>query len=174
MAAAGTAAQVDSQNKQVKAQDRANETQYENSMTAYRHNLSNIETTRGQLQEDATQKVNENNAASRAAQATARVSSGEAGVAGLSVDALLRDLAGEARYDNTSVEQNYLRQNESLNSKRENAYNMNASDINGLRTPQAPDYAGAALRIGQAGMSAYGQTQRANAIQRGDKTGGGW
>ena len=174
LSAASTGAGLYAQNQQMKAQSRANQQQYENSMTAYRANLANVEVTRNQMAADASQKVNENNAASSAAQATAMVSAGEAGVAGLSVDALLRDLAGEAGYDNTNVEENYLRQNTALNSKRENLFNDTTSTINMLPAPQAPDYLGAAFRIGQAGMTAYGQYQRADAIKRGDKSGGGW
>lgn len=165
--AASAAAQIDAQNKNTKAQAQANQTQYEGQMTAYRSNLANIEVTRGQMESDVTQKVNENNAASRAAQATARVSAGEAGVSGLSVDALLRDLAGEAGYDNTNVEENYLRQNTALNAKRENAFNSTASAINTLTTPQAPDYIGAGLRVAQSGLSAYQDERRRDAIVRG-------
>lgn len=174
LTAASTYAQVDAQKKQMHATERANEAQYQGAMTAYRGNLANIEVTRGQMAADATQKTNENNAASRAAQATALTSAGENGVSGLSVGALLRDLAGQAGYDNTNVETQYLRQNEALNVKRENAFNMTSSEINSLKTPAAPDYAGAALRLGQAGTNAYANVQRGNAIKAGDKTGGGW
>lgn len=174
LTAASTAGSLYAQGKQAQSQSKAQWQQYENDMTAYRANLANIEVTRNQMQADATQKVNDNNAASRAAQATARVSAGESGVSGLSVDALLRDLAGEAGYDNTNVEENYLRQNTALNAKRENIYNATASDINVMQTPQGPDYFGAGLRLGQAALGTYAQTQRADAIRRGDRTGGGW
>lgn len=160
LSVASTGATLYGQKQVEKQQDQANKTQYENDMTAYRANLANIEVTRGQLQQDASQKTNENNAASRAAQATARTSAGEAGVAGLSVDALLRDLAGEAGYDNTNVEENYLRQNAGLNSQRENAYNTTASRINSLKTPTAPDYIGAGLKIAGAGLDGYNTTQK--------------
>lgn len=150
-------------------QQQANQRQYENSMTAYRGNLANIEVQRNQMQADAAQKVNENNAASRAAQSTATVSAGEAGVSGVSVGALLRDLAGQAGYDNTNVEENYLRNNAALNAKRENAYTATASEINSLKTPVNPDYLGAGLRLGQAGLSAYGQYKQQDAIIRGSR-----
>lgn len=167
--AASTAYSVDAQQKQAKAQDQSNQVQFQNSMTAYRSNLASIEVQRNQMQEDATEKVNRNNAAGRAATAQARVAAGEAGVSGLSVDALLRDLAGEAAYDNTNVEENYLRNNVALNAKRENAYNMTASEINSLRTPVAPDYVGAGLRIADAGLNAYRGYQNSSSIQRGER-----
>lgn len=148
------------QHQQGKAQAQANQTQYEGQMTAYRGNLANIEVTRGQLQADATDKVNANNAASRAAQATARTSAGESGISGVSVDALLRDLAGEAGFDNTSVEENYLRQSAALNVQRENVFNNTASGINSLKTPAAPDYVGAGLRVAQDGLNIYSQHKK--------------
>lgn len=169
IAAASAYASVDAQSKQAKAQDQANQVQFQNSMTAYRANLANIEVERNQRGADATQKINENNAASRAAQSHARVAAGEAGVAGLSVDALLRDLAGEAAYDNTNVEENYVRADMALNAKRENAYNVTASDINSLRTPVSPDYLGAGLRIANAGVSSYKSYQNSESIKRGER-----
>lgn len=169
LAAASSAAQVSAQKQQVKAQDTANQQQYDNTMTAYRQNLANIEATRGQLAQDASEKINENNKAGRAAAATATVAGGEAGVAGLSVDALLRDLRGEAAYDNTNVEANYLRSNASLNAQRENVNNTTTSDINSLRSAPMPDYLGAGLRIGQAGLGAYAGYQQQQAILKGQK-----
>jgi hypothetical protein len=174
LTAASTGASLYTQNQQMHAQEDANQKQYDNTMTAYRTNLANIEVSRNQATADATQKLTENNAAGRAAQASATVAAGEGGISGTSVNSLLRDLAGRAAYDNTNVEENYLRQNQSLNAKRENVFNSTVSDINQLQTPQAPDYLGAAFRIGSAGLNAYGQTQKYEAIKRGDRTGGGW
>lgn len=170
LTAASTGAGLYAQSQQAQAQSKAQWQQYENDMTAYRANLANVEVTRNQMAADATQKVNENNAASRAAQATARVSAGESGVSGLSVDALLRDLAGEAGYDNTNVEANYLRQNTALNAKRENIYNSTVSDINTMQTPQGPDYFGAGLRLANAGLDSYKYYRREDAILRGVKS----
>lgn len=169
ISAASAYASVDAQEKQVKAQNQANIQQHQNSMTAYRSNLASIEVQRNQMHQDATEKINANNMKGRAAEAQARVAAGEAGVAGLSVDALLRDLAGEAAYDNTNIETNYLRQDTALNAKRENAYNLTASDINSLRTPVAPDYLGAGLRVADAGLTAYRGYQNSQSIQRGER-----
>lgn len=167
-------ASVYGQQQQKKMQEEANQKQHDSSMTAYRHNLANIEVQRNQMAADATQQVNGNNAASRAAQGHAQVAAGEAGVSGLSVDALLQDIAAEAGFDNTSVEENYLRNNTALNARRENVFNSTVSDINSLKPSMSPDYLGAGLRIAQAGTSSYGQVKRADAIKSGDRTGGGW
>jgi hypothetical protein len=169
LAAASAVGQVVSGRKAADAQEVANQQQYDHQMGVYRTNLANIEVARSEALSDATQKLTENNKAARAAQASATVSAGEGGVSGTSVDALLRDLAGQAGYDNTNVEENYLRQNQVMNARRENAFNSTVSDINGLLTPQMPDYLGAGLRIGQAGLNAYSEQQRQDAIRRGER-----
>lgn len=155
LSAATTASGVYAQRQQANAQEAANKQQYENSMIAYRGNLANIEATRAQLQQDATEQVNLNNRAARKATATAYTSAGENSVAGNSVDALLRNLAGMAGTDNANAETNYLRQDAALNVKRENMWNSTSSEINSLKTPTMPDYLGAAFQLGSSGLSAY-------------------
>ena len=98
----------------------------------------------------ATQKVNENNRAAEAAKATARVSAGESGISGLSVDALLANLSGDQARYNESVNQNYENASMAIDNQRTNAQVNAASQINSLKTPKSPDYLGAALKIGQA------------------------
>ena len=158
--AVSTVASIAAQQQQYSAQQDFNQRQYDSSMTAYRHNLANLEVQRNQARDDATEQVQQNSLAAMRAQATARVAAGEAGVSGLSVDALLRDLAGQAAYDNTSVEENYLRQDRAINAKREQVYGDTVSQINQLRPAMSPDYLGAGLRIGQATASSYGQYQQ--------------
>lgn len=160
ISAVGTAASISAQSQQQKAQDAFNQRQYENDMTAYRGNLANIEVQRNQAREDAVAQKQQNDMAGRRATATATTAAGEAGVSGTSVDALLRDLAGQAAYDNTNVDENYLRQDRALNAQRENAFNSTASQINQLRPSMSPDYLGAGLRIGQAAAGAYSQYQQ--------------
>ncbi|QFP93683.1 internal virion protein [Ralstonia phage P-PSG-11-1] len=157
---ASTAASISAQQQQQKAQDSFNQREYENKMTAYRGNLANIEVQRNQAQDDAAAQKQQNDMAAQRATATATTAAGEAGVSGTSVDALLRDLAGQAAYDNTNVDENYLRQDRALNAQRENAFNGTVSQINQLRPSMSPDYLGAGLRIGQAAVGAYGQYQQ--------------
>lgn len=169
LSALSTGASLYGQQQQAKAQGQANQRQYESDMTAYRGNLAANEVTRGQLQQQATEQINANNAAGRRAASTAATSAGESGVSGLSVEALLRDLEGQAGYDNTNVESNYLRQNTALNAERENIHNNTVSQINTLKTPTMPDYLGAGLRLGQAGLSSYSGYQQQQAIIAGKK-----
>ena len=147
---ASTLAGVEGQRQQAKAQNAYNDQQAKNAMEAYRANLAQTNLMQSQEHAAATQKVNENNRAAEAAKAKALVSAGESGISGLSVDALLADLSGDQSRYNESVNQNYENASMALDNQRTNAQVNAASQINQLKTPQSPDYLGAALRIGQA------------------------
>lgn len=147
---ASSAASVYSQQQAQSAQERSNQRQYENQMMAMRYNQANSNFTRVQENENlATQKVT-NDAAARRATATAATRAGEGGVAGLSVDALLADINARAGMDNTTAEVNYLRRDRAIQADAYNNWANTASAINKLETPKAPDYLGAALKIGGA------------------------
>lgn len=149
MSAASAAAGVYGQQQQVNAQNAYNEQQAKNTMEAYRANLAQTNLMQSQEHAAATQKINENNRAAEAAKAKALVSAGESGISGLSVDALLADLSGEQSRYNESVNQNYQNASMAIDNQRTNVRVNAASQINSLKTPQSPDYLGAALRIGQ-------------------------
>jgi hypothetical protein len=128
----------------------ANRQNFENQMQAYRFNQANNQFTRLQeAQNLATTKV-ANNAAARRAMSSAAVIAGEAGVTGLSVDALMSDLGARAGVDNSTAEVNYLRRDQAIAADSMNTWANTATGINKLQTPQAPDYLGAALKIGSA------------------------
>lgn len=156
LTAASTGAQVYQQQQAQKQQENYNKQQYENTMTAYRYNNAAINQ-KQQLERDAaSQKITENNIKAREAQSKALTSAGESGVGGLSVGALLSELAGERGRYNFSVERNYEGAYYGLDAERMNNWSSSASQINQLKTPQTPDYFGAGLRIANAGMSSYG------------------
>ena len=150
LSAASAAAGVYGQQQQAKAQNAYNDQQAKNTMEAYRANLAQTNLMQSQEHAAATQKINENNRAAEAAKATALVSAGESGISGLSVDALLANLSGEQARYNESVNQNYENASMAIDNQRTNAKVTAASQINSLKTPQSPDYLGAALRIGTA------------------------
>lgn len=149
LAIASTAASVASQQMAANAQADANQRQYENQMRAYTANVNQTNLMAEQEREGAMQRIEENNSKARAATARATVASGEAGVSGLSVDALLGDQSFKQNRYNTSVMTNLDRANSAIQNKRDNVYADAASAINGLKTPAMPDYFGAALKIGQ-------------------------
>lgn len=146
--AASTAATVYAQDQTAKAQAAANQRQYDAQMTAYNANIANANWMKTQEADNLAQKQIENNAQARREMAKATVSAGEAGITGTSVDALLAELSGNAGDANTTAEVNYLRRDRAIEMDRMNAWSGTASAINSLKTPQEPDYLGAALRIG--------------------------
>jgi hypothetical protein len=147
---ASSAAGLYQQQQTMKAHAASNQAQYDNQMTAFRYNQANNQLSRVQEAENlAQQKLNNNSAATRAL-SSARVAAGESGVSGLSVDALLADLAGRAGVDNTTAETNYLRRDRAIQADQMNNWAGTASAINKLETPKTPDYLGAALKIGGA------------------------
>ena len=150
LSVASTVAGVYGQQQQAKAQNAYNNQQAKNTMEAYRANLAQTNLMQSQEHAAATQKINENNRAAEAAKAKALVSAGESGISGLSVDTLLADLSGDQARYNESVNQNYQNASMAIDNQRTNAQVNAASQINSLKTPQSPDYLGAALRIGQA------------------------
>lgn len=147
--AAATVVSVQSQQQQVKVQEETNQKQYDASMKAMAANVNQTNLEHMQQREGGIQKLEENNLNARSADATAQVAAGENGVSGLSVDALLSDLSGKSGRYTSSVVTNYDNAEMALNNQRENIGIQAANSINGLKTPMAPDYAGAALRIGQ-------------------------
>lgn len=148
--AAATAINLNAQQQQVRYQTQQNERQYDNAIQARNANVNQTNLEMVQEREKAMQSLEQNNLRADAAKATATTSAGENGVSGLSVGALLDDLSmSQSRY-NTSVETNYDRSMVATENQRQNANISAGNVIAGLRTPAMPDYAGAALRIGNA------------------------
>lgn len=166
ISAASSVAGVMSQQAQAQAtadnQNRYNRQMEQNALVSRNANLAHLEVERNTALEDTREQINQNSIAARKAQATTLVAAGEAGVSGLSVDALLRDLSGQAGFDNATATENYLRRDASINARRENVQIDTESSLNSIRQPviQAPNYLGAALRIGQAGLDYYAQTRK--------------
>ena len=145
---ASSVAGVYGQQQAANAQEAANQRQYQNIMEARAANINQTNLMQQQERESAMQRQEENNLRARAAKSTAAVSAGESGISGLSVDALLADLGTQQNRFNTSVDTNFDRTTQAIAIQRDNASINAASQVNQLKTPQAPDYLGAALRIG--------------------------
>ena len=167
IAAASAAASVDAQNKSASAQSKANQQNYDAQMMAYNANQANANMMKTQEATATSQKIIENNAQGRRDMAKATVAAGEAGVSGVSVDALLAELGGNAGRANANAEVNYLNRDRAIEMDRMNSWSGTASAINSLKTPVGADYIGAGLKIADAGLS-YGN--RMNNIKAGRTT----
>lgn len=104
----------------------------------------------------AAQRIQQSTTKAREARATARVSAGEAGVAGLSVDALINDLTRKEAEFSFSVQQQmqFSDQNRALGFEDSaNRSRMNLLSIN--KPIEQPNYLGAILSGAQTGMMTY-------------------
>lgn len=157
--AASAAAGVAVQEKNVSYQNKVNNQQRDNAIKARNENLAQVEVAKQQATTQAGQKVFENDLAAQKAEATTKVSAGENGVSGLSLDALLAEIdASSARYDD-SVKPNLTDKVVGFDLQRDNVQTGAVNSVSQLRTPQAPDYLGAALKIGGA-YSNYEQAKK--------------
>ena len=145
--AATSAISIDAQQQQVKYTNAQNEQQYKNAIAARDANVNQTNLEMVQERENAMQKLEQNDLKADAARATAYTASGESGVSGLSVGALLDDLSmSQGRYD-SSIATNYERSRVALENQRQNANISAANVIAGMKSPGMPDYATAGLRI---------------------------
>ena len=114
-------------------------------------------------QDAAAQKINQSFKNSRQAASTARVAAGEAGVAGISVDLLLDDVARQQGEFVASVEDNLDRTERQLERQIGGAEIRKNSRVNAIK---APSFLSTALRIGGSGLEFFAaRTARSNATK---------
>lgn len=155
IAALSAAASVSAQEKSAGAQTESNKRNAEAATQANNANQAAITTEQQQQSEMTAEQIAANNKSGAKALAANRVSAGEAGVAGRSVDSMLREIAGLNATDNANATAQYLRGDAGVQAKRINNTNSTNSIINNLKTPAGPDYLSAGLKIAGAGMNAY-------------------
>lgn len=128
-------------------QNKSNQVQAANALTARSQNANQVGLERLQATDAAGQKINANQMSLREAQATAIA---RAGPSGMSVDNLISDMGNKGATYNESVNANLDRTNMALDNQLTNVNTQASNTINQLKTPAAPDYLGAALKIGTA------------------------
>lgn len=156
LAVAQTGATIMGQRQMAAAQERAQANASKAERQRYLHEVSSMRIQQGQEQVAAAQRLQESTKKAREARATARVSAGEAGVAGLSVDALINDLTRkEAEYNfNTQKQLQMSDVNRTLQLRDAGlGFTNNMLRIN--KPIEQPNYLGAALSGAQTGLSTY-------------------
>jgi hypothetical protein len=160
MGTASTAASVVGQQQQAKAQARSQANASAAERQRYLQEVSSMRVQQGQEQVAAAQRVNESARKAREARATARVSAGEAGVAGLSVDALINDLTKQEAEFNFATQQQLQMNDVGRSMQLENAGLSFTNNMLRINKPiEQPNYLGAALSGAQTGMSTYDVTK---------------
>ena len=156
LAMASMGAQIHGQKQQAKTQAKVQANASAAERQRYLQEVSSMRVQQGQEEVAAAQRVNESARKAREARATARVSAGEAGVAGLSVDALINDLTREEAEFNFATQQQLQMNDVGRSMQLENAgfgFTNNMLRIN--KPIEKPDYLGAAISGAQTGMSTY-------------------
>lgn len=105
----------------------------------------------------------------RAAKASAQVAAGEAGVAGVSVDALMRDIMGQQSAATDRVDQQTEWSLNQLNDEMRAIHTRNKDRINGVQRAAAPSFVSTGLAIGSSALDSY-----SGAVDRRLKLGEGW
>ena len=160
MGVASAGLQIQGQRIQAKTQRRVQENASKVERQRYLNEVSSLRTQQAQEQIAMAQKLQANKTRAMEAKATARVSAGEAGVAGISVDALTNDLMRkEAMYNNSVSTQGKM-----LDVRRELAlrdaglgFTNNMLRIN--RPIEKVNYAGALVSGASTGLSTFSALQ---------------
>lgn len=150
ISAAGAALTTVQQHTAMKSQEQYNDKERAATLETRNQNLAQVDLQQQQATAQASDKINQNNIQAAKAMSTTQVSAGENGISGLSVDSLLSELDGTRGSYNASVEGNLRDATNEMANQRVSINNGTTSAINQLKTPQAPDYVGAALKIGAA------------------------
>ncbi len=156
IAVVSSAMAIENQQRVAKAQSDTNQKTYDSQMTAYNYNLANTNNQKITEASDAASRKFDNTVRNQYDIARAKTASGESGISGLSVEALLSDLSSAGGKANVNTEVNYLRRDSALEVDKLNMWSGTANSINSLKIPTSPDYVSAGLDIADAGTT-YGQ-----------------
>ena len=157
---ASMGAQVMGQRQMAKTQAKVQANASAAERERYLREVSSMRVQQGQEEVAAAQRVNESARKAREARATARVSAGEAGVAGLSVDALINDLTREEANYNFATQQQLQMSDVNRTLQLGDAGLGFTNNMLRINKPIAkPDYLGATISGAQTGLSTYSVTK---------------
>ena len=157
MGVASAGLQIRGQQIQAKTQRKVQKNASAVERQRYLNEVSSLRTQQGQEQVAMAQKLQANKTKAREARATARVSAGEAGVAGLSVNALMNDLTRkEAMYNNSVNTQGQMLDVRRELSLRDAGLGFTNNMLRINRPIEEVNYAGAIVSGAQTGLSTYG------------------
>lgn len=119
-----------------------------------------------QEQKAASQELQASQVDALQARSTAEVAAGEAGVTGLSVDALVADFYGQQGRFERTLTNNTQMQADYLRGEMDATKHQTAGRINSVDQGQKPSFAGAAIRILGGAVDAFGGYQKATQFSR--------
>tara|TARA_R100000655_G_scaffold55506_1_gene93568 strand:- start:3764 stop:4279 length:516 start_codon:yes stop_codon:yes gene_type:complete len=153
---AQTISSVVGQRQQAEMQQQAQATASSQERQRYLAEVSAMRTQQQQEMVARAQRIQEANRKAMEARATARVSAGESGVSGLSVDALMGDLTRkEAEYTFSEQRQAEMTDVNRQIQLQESGIGFNRNMLRINKPIEQPDYLGSALGGIQSGLSTY-------------------
>jgi hypothetical protein len=154
---ASTGLSLMAQRNQAKAQAASQKAAAQRENARYRREAGAMRLKEAQEDLALTREIQESTKKARAARSTAVVAAGEAGVAGLSVDALLDDYTRqEAEYRFSLNEQNRLTGINNQLAIEEGVFRSEANQIRINQPIKQPDYLGSMFNLAGSGMKIYG------------------
>jgi len=136
-------------------QNRYYEENRQNALRSFENQQNQSVLRQSQENEAAAQQKFDASLENRRAQATAKVAAGEAGVSGLSVEAIQRDIAsGAARYGDRVDQQTEWTQAQLQAQKAGQSYQA-VDRINSVRKANKPSFLATGLKIAASGVNAY-------------------
>lgn len=157
---ATTAYSIDEQNKNVKAENQAREVAAESARESAREGYSATNLSLQQEEIANTQAKIENAKRAAEAKGTARSASGQAGVAGLSVEHLMADFNRQEATFRAVTDQNFAFSVEQSQRQMKGIRATARSRENSLAPQKPPGYLGAGLRIGAQAVGSYDQYKK--------------
>lgn len=148
--------QIAGQRQAAKTQERMQAKATKQEQQRYLNQVSAVRTQQAQEQIARAQRIQASTIKAREARATARVSAGEAGVAGLSVDALMNSLTRqEGQYRFSEAQQEEMSNVAIALNLRDAALGSQMNQLRINKPIEQPNYLGAILSGAQTGMSMY-------------------
>lgn len=156
IAGAGSAiTQHQAQENQAKVQDALYEQNRLNAYQSMRNQYLGLQNRQSQEIQAASQKIEERERLAMEDTATARVAAGEAGVTGLSVERVLRDIGANASRDVSTVEQNRDWTVSQLSDEAQGIASQTQSRINGVSQGVKPSPWATGFKLVGTAASAY-------------------
>ncbi|MBP2312990.1 virion core protein, T7 gp14 family [Azospirillum soli] len=153
---ASTAASMVGQSQMASAQKAYNRKTADAARQAYKDNIATLQLQRTQEREAASAVLENAGREALQARATQRAAAGEAGVSGLSVDALTRDFMARELNFATNTKTNFQNKSEQIDREMVGARAGAISQINQANAPvNRPNYLEAGLRTGAGVFNSY-------------------
>ena len=164
--AAQTASSLIGQRQQAQMQEQAQAIASRQERERYLAEVSAMRTQQQQEKIAETQRLQESSRRAMEARSTATVSAGEAGVSGLSVDALLGDISRQqAEYEFSSLQQSQMTDVNRQLALKESGIGFSRNMLRINQPIEQPNYIGTLTQGLQTGLSNYGVMYNAGMVK---------